>query len=821
MRTSHHLQACYIWWYLTDKDPLIIADLARKFMDGTDGIWTQKGSKQQEQRWQVDARAAARFLKLLDSKRARDGKTFFPGFASSMATYAEGYKKSMWEELARMTVLPELRVGLEWEGEFDAVYFAPQIDWARSSGPFYEASSFRMNELPHHLLHTVMPFFARLFEDVGAALPKTATALEKVPQPTRDVMRAQLADGALASYLEMEKLHQQTLHSPISFMLLCSPEFGPAAARALASVLDLVVPEAPAAPPLDSDDFFVALYTRDVEVAQWFKQLGLLSAVREIVAMTHKAAVVVGCAASSTAPSAPVWHAWRAAHPRLYVIIYRKCDVHAVSNFRTENTFTKVTTFNRDNLSESRLDRVLRYLANELPKLREARKSLSGDSTGARKGDRDTEAKVRLEGVQMLQLCARYSAPAMAELQRCGAIKAVRSYHKQSTRTQELEIAKLATLSMQQRAAACERVALTDEQLIQSALPGLDHVGKAFSTLLDAQGRAEVRSEKAYAEVSSKSNFQLLEARLSFELEARCHYPALSRAIDEDLKKKGRPTAAAAPTAPKDLAWVYCSAPGCEKWRWLADDVVAGELTEKWICNMNDWDVDRAHCSVAEQTVLEAEDSALALATASALALAAAKALALSQEPAAHRGLLIPEAAPGTRFRTKGHLMGLLFGNVVRSERKPASVEYVTLTRYKVGDKAKVTIDGMTFIGAEVTATLAARGRNNKYKIRLKKLMLTAIQLGHVQLVDLIDKFVGAPRLRRVMILPRSAHCGSASCSGCCLGSKSAASATDEAIAARERTAFLSKLRAATGVALPRPAMGTETSPLQVAGNQE
>ena len=277
MHSVHHLQACYIWWYLTDKDPLVVAQHARDYMDGNDGIWTQKGSPQQEQRWQVDAKCAARFLELMDSKKGSTGDTFLPSFARKMMrlTDPQGYKHSMWKELAQMTTIGEVRVGLEWEGEFDATYFSENINWARSQGPFYVETSFRLNELPHHIIHDVFPFFARLFKDLDGVLPKTVKALARVEEPKRGVMRALLLEGACASYLEVEKLHEQTFTSPISLMLLCSPTYGPAASRALASILSLEVEQFSAAPPTTNQDaLFLALYERDGNLAAWFAQLG-------------------------------------------------------------------------------------------------------------------------------------------------------------------------------------------------------------------------------------------------------------------------------------------------------------------------------------------------------------------------------------------------------------------------------------------------------------------------------------------------------------------------------------------------------------------
>ena len=64
--------------------------------------------------------------------------------------------------------------------------------------------------------------------------------------------------------------------------------------------------------------------------------------------------------------------------------------------------------------------------------------------------------------------------------------------------------------------------------------------------------------------------------------------------------------------------------------------------------------------------------------------------------------------------------------------------------------------------------------------------------LADVLLIDLVDSFVGAPRLRRLMVLLRSAH------RVCCLGSKSILSATTGDAAARKAEVFETKLRAVT-----------------------
>lgn len=60
-------------------------------------------------------------MSLLDAVSTK-GTRFFPDFPLAMAARTEGYKSAMWTQFAEMGRLMELRVGLVWEREFNAVY---------------------------------------------------------------------------------------------------------------------------------------------------------------------------------------------------------------------------------------------------------------------------------------------------------------------------------------------------------------------------------------------------------------------------------------------------------------------------------------------------------------------------------------------------------------------------------------------------------------------------------------------------------------------------------------------------------------------------
>ena len=89
--------------------------------------------------------------------------------------------------------------------------------------------------------------------------------------------------------------------------------------------------------------------------------------------------------------------------------------------------------------------------------------------------------------------------------------------------------------------------------------------------------------------------------------------------------------------------------------------------------------------------------------------------------------------------------------------------------------------DGVEYDGVEVLESLGARDGKCAYRVRVKKLILTATELGHVQLIDLVDAFVGERAMFRLMIALRSAYRAAS-----CLGRKSASTATAEAPAAQE-----------------------------------
>ena len=42
--------------------------------------------------------------------------------------------------------------------------------------------------------------------------------------------------------------------------------------------------------------------------------------------------------------------------------------------------------------------------------------------------------------------------------------------------------------------------------------------------------------------------------------------------------------------------WVQCERGNCKKWRKLPAHVDMASLPEKWYCEMNKWDPDRAYC---------------------------------------------------------------------------------------------------------------------------------------------------------------------------------------------------------------------------------
>jgi hypothetical protein len=74
----------------------------------------------------------------------------------------------------------------------------------------------------------------------------------------------------------------------------------------------------------------------------------------------------------------------------------------------------------------------------------------------------------------------------------------------------------------------------------------------------------------------------------------------------------------------KVTQWVQCERTNCKKWRKLPAHVDMGTLPEKWFCEMNRWDPDRAYCGGPEETDSEGEQQQAA-ATHSQLILANSK----------------------------------------------------------------------------------------------------------------------------------------------------------------------------------------------------
>ena len=80
------------------------------------------------------------------------------------------------------------------------------------------------------------------------------------------------------------------------------------------------------------------------------------------------------------------------------------------------------------------------------------------------------------------------------------------------------------------------------------------------------------------------------------------------------VKPKGQPGRKAAVPPPgsgapvkKVTQWVQCERRNCKKWRKVPMHVNMKTMPEKWYCEMNTWDLDRASCDAGEDTDSEAE----------------------------------------------------------------------------------------------------------------------------------------------------------------------------------------------------------------------
>ena len=60
------------------------------------------------------------------------------------------------------------------------------------------------------------------------------------------------------------------------------------------------------------------------------------------------------------------------------------------------------------------------------------------------------------------------------------------------------------------------------------------------------------------------------------------------------------PGGGAEPVAKKVIQWVQCERKSCKKWRKIPGHVDLSKLPEKWFCEMNQWDTDRASCDVPD-----------------------------------------------------------------------------------------------------------------------------------------------------------------------------------------------------------------------------
>lgn len=59
----------------------------------------------------------------------------------------------------------------------------------------------------------------------------------------------------------------------------------------------------------------------------------------------------------------------------------------------------------------------------------------------------------------------------------------------------------------------------------------------------------------------------------------------------------------------KVIQWVQCERRNCKKWRKLPGHVDMSQLPEKWFCEMNEWDLDRANCECPEDSDSEGEQN--------------------------------------------------------------------------------------------------------------------------------------------------------------------------------------------------------------------
>jgi hypothetical protein len=72
----------------------------------------------------------------------------------------------------------------------------------------------------------------------------------------------------------------------------------------------------------------------------------------------------------------------------------------------------------------------------------------------------------------------------------------------------------------------------------------------------------------------------------------------------------GPTTTATGEVTKKITQWVQCERRNCKKWRKIPGNIDLNTLPEKWFCEMNKWDPDRASCDQAEETDSDSEQKA-------------------------------------------------------------------------------------------------------------------------------------------------------------------------------------------------------------------
>mmetsp|Transcript_3823 Transcript_3823/g.5945 ORF Transcript_3823/g.5945 Transcript_3823/m.5945 type:complete len:1333 (+) Transcript_3823:77-4075(+) len=88
----------------------------------------------------------------------------------------------------------------------------------------------------------------------------------------------------------------------------------------------------------------------------------------------------------------------------------------------------------------------------------------------------------------------------------------------------------------------------------------------------------------------------------------RGRYVRRSKGAEEQVAQPN-PTSTSAAPVKKVTQWVQCERKNCKKWRKIPGQVDLSTLPEKWFCEMNIWDPERATCDGAEETDSEGEQN--------------------------------------------------------------------------------------------------------------------------------------------------------------------------------------------------------------------